>query len=195
MLQLKSSVPMGNRSLCMTAARTVGTTWIAFGANQSGRWGSPRQTIARAIKELSAGGVEIIAVGPWMTTAPLPDGGRQPPYLNTVAAARTRRSARQLISFFKELERAAGRRPRRRLGPRPLDIDLLAHGITSYQWPERRPMTVTLPHPEMHTRSFVLAPLAALQPTWVHPVFGRSARQLWSACAAPRPIHPRLAGK
>jgi 2-amino-4-hydroxy-6-hydroxymethyldihydropteridine diphosphokinase len=86
---------------------------------------------------------------------------------------------RNIIRLFKTLERAAGRRPRCRNAPRPLDLDLLSYGSLVVNWPPPRPRpALVLPHPLLAERPFVLAPLADIAPDWRHPVFGLTARAL-----------------
>jgi len=69
-------------------------------------------------------------------------------------------------------------------GARPLDLDLLAHG--SAQLDTDR---LTVPHPRLHQRAFVLGPLAQIAPDWQHPRLGQTAADLWAACAAAEPGH------
>lgn len=83
----------------------------------------------------------------------------QPPYLNTAACGRTALPPDAVLAIAKALERRAGRRPGPRSGPRPLDIDLLLYGERTAEGPE-----LTLPHPRLGDRRFVLAPLAAVAP-------------------------------
>jgi 7,8-dihydro-6-hydroxymethylpterin-pyrophosphokinase len=73
----------------------------------------------------------------------------------------------------KALERAAGRRHGVRFGPRPLDIDLLLYGDLRSSTPE-----LTLPHPRLRERRFMLEPLAALAPDWPVPPDGVTVREL-----------------
>lgn len=85
-----------------------------------------------------------------------------------------------------EIERAFGRDRTREgfHGPRPLDLDLLAHGDALLD-SER----LTLPHPRLHQRAFVLGPLAQIAPDWQHPRLGQTAAALWAACEAADPGH------
>jgi len=81
----------------------------------------------------------------------------QPDYLNTALLARSPLDAESLLALAKALERAAGRRRGERFGPRPLDVDLLWFGDRRSARPE-----LTLPHPRLAERRFVLQPLADL---------------------------------
>ena len=81
--------------------------------------------------------------------------------------------AAALLDAVKEIERRAGRVPTFRNGPRALDVDLL--DVRGEVFRSRR---LTLPHPRLHRRRFVLAPLAAIAPRWRHPLLGRTAKDL-----------------
>ena len=69
-----------------------------------------------------------------------------------------------------------GRTPSRRWGPRVIDVDLLSYGQDVVDLPD-----LTVPHPRLHERGFVLVPLAALEPDWVHPILRRRAAVLLAA--------------
>jgi 2-amino-4-hydroxy-6-hydroxymethyldihydropteridine diphosphokinase len=97
----------------------------------------------------------------------------QPPFLNTVVAARSDLSPRELLALAKRLELEAGRVPGPRWGPRPLDVDLLLVGARQMGDPD-----LELPHPRLAERPFVLAPLADLLPGLTLPPEGRTAHEL-----------------
>ncbi|MBU6510338.1 MAG: 2-amino-4-hydroxy-6-hydroxymethyldihydropteridine diphosphokinase [Gammaproteobacteria bacterium] len=105
----------------------------------------------------------------------------QPDYLNAVAALQTRLEPLVLMRQLQGVERQHGRRrsAENRWGPRTLDLDLLVYGNLSLQTPE-----LTLPHPELQKRSFVLYPLAELVPELVIPGHG-TVRQLRERCTTP----------
>lgn len=97
----------------------------------------------------------------------------QPDFLNTAAVAHTGLEPEAVLALAKALEQAAGRRRGVRFGPRPLDVDLLLYGGLRMSLPE-----LTLPHPRLRERHFVLAPLAEIAPDWRVPPGGESVREL-----------------
>lgn len=103
----------------------------------------------------------------------LPVGPPQPLYLNQVAELETGLPPEALLAFILEIERALGRLRREKWGPRTLDLDLLLYGKLVLSSP-----SLTLPHPRLHERAFVLVPLCDLIPEAIHPVLGRSFRAL-----------------
>jgi 2-amino-4-hydroxy-6-hydroxymethyldihydropteridine diphosphokinase len=100
--------------------------------------------------------------------------------VNAVAALDTTLEPRQLLAALQSIEQAHGRERPYRNAPRTLDLDLLLHGATELATP-----VLSLPHPRLHERAFVLAPLAELAPGLVVP--GRGAvRDLLAAVAEQR---------
>src|SRR6185437_15685660 len=85
-------------------------------------------------------------------TEPVP--ADQPSFLNAVVAAETNFEPGALLAQLKRIEHELGRRPERRWGPRPIDLDILFYGDTALETP-----TLTVPHPRIAERAFVLAPL------------------------------------
>ncbi len=104
-------------------------------------------------------------------------GPPQGKFLNTVWAFETAMPAMELLHWLQALETELGRVRDIPQGPRTLDLDLLAYGNRILESPE-----MTLPHPRMHERTFVLQPLADLEPGWTHPVLNKTATELLEAC-------------
>lgn len=142
---------------------------IALGSNLPGPWGDPRATVERALRELEMQNIRIRSVSTLIETMPF-GVTSQPPFMNAVARIETAMSAEALMRALHMLERKAGRRRRKRWGPRTLDLDLL-----DYHSLIRRPARssikpLALPHPGLEQRIFVLAPLLEVAPRWRHPV-------------------------
>src|SRR5215211_5826641 len=111
--------------------------------------------LAAAVRGLAVEGVAVRRCSPLYESAPVgpPD---QPWYLNAVLEAVTSLAPRELLAAAKAVEAAVGRRPGRRWGPRVVDVDILLYG--EQQLDERDPW-LTIPHPQMWRRRFVLLPL------------------------------------
>ncbi len=100
----------------------------------------------------------------------------QPRFLNQALKAETGLEPEALLVYLKKTEIGMGRLPSFTNGPRLIDIDLLFYGDLVYQSPN-----LTIPHPRLAERGFVLAPLADLAPDLLHPVLGKTIRELWAA--------------
>jgi len=107
--------------------------------------------------------VEAISRG-YLTEAVTLDGSYQPPFLNAVCRATTTLGARQLLRRLQLIENRLGRVRHAPWASRTIDLDLLIYGSGKYQDAD-----LTLPHPEVTQRSFVLVPLAEVAPHWRHP--------------------------
>ena len=94
-------------------------------------------------------------------------------YANAVVMIESKHKPDALLKKLKQLERAHGRRPGRRWGDRPLDLDIVAWSGGIWASPG-----LTIPHPEFRKRRFVLAPLVEIAPDWRDPVTHLTARQL-----------------
>jgi len=126
---------------------------LALGANM----GDPAANIAEAVRRLAAvPGLTLVAASSLYRTAPwgVTD---QPAFLNAAVLARTSLAPRALLAETQAIERAMGRTPGLRWGPRPIDIDLLWVGDAVLADAD-----LTLPHPALFERGFVLLPLAEI---------------------------------
>lgn len=137
---------------------------IALGSNLGDR----HATLAAAVDDLRQA-FTVTAVSPFYDTEPqyVTD---QPPFLNAVVVAETGLGPLAVLDTLQGIENAHGRVRVQRHGPRTLDLDLLAYGAV-VMGTER----LTLPHPGMHERMFVLQPLCDIWPDWRHPVNGETA--------------------
>ena len=97
----------------------------------------------------------------------------QPDFLNSVGHAKTSLTAGELLAAVHEVERKLGRTRTSPNAPRTMDIDILVYGDLIVDTPE-----LTLPHPRLHRRAFVLVPLTEIAPDWRHPVFDKTAAEL-----------------
>jgi 2-amino-4-hydroxy-6-hydroxymethyldihydropteridine diphosphokinase len=146
---------------------------LGLGANL----GEPVEQLARAV-ELLRPHVRIDRVSSLYRTEPVGHAD-QPDFHNLVVTGTTALEPMQLLHAVQEIEDTLGRRRSFRNAPRTLDIDLLACGDRVM-----RTLALTLPHPRLHLRGFVLHPLAEVAPEWRHHVLGRTARELLSSATA-----------
>ncbi len=138
--------------------------YVALGANL----GNPILTIKSAIGSLDAlAGTARIATSSLYRTSPV-GLKNQPDFINAVVALETDLSPQALLEQLFVIEQQFGRRRSVKNAPRTLDLDLLLHGGCVLDTPP-----LTLPHPRMHERAFVLAPLAEIAPLAVIPGHGR----------------------
>ena len=135
--------------------------YVGLGANLGDREG----TLLAAVDALAAeDGVEVVAVSTLRETEPV-GVGDQPRFLNGAAALDTTLAARELLGLLLAIEHRFGRvRLAGEHGPRTLDLDLLLYGNDEIDEPG-----LTVPHPRLHERRFVLEPLAELAPGLVVP--------------------------
>lgn len=151
---------------------------IGLGANlPSPRHGPPVQTLTAALAAFPECGVQVVARSNWYRSAPLTieasAGPDQPWYVNGAAAVTTRLDPTALLDALLALERAFGRVRRARWDPRILDLDLLSYGDRIID-----EAGLTLPHPQLHARRFVLRPLIDIAPDWHHPVTGLGVAEM-----------------
>lgn len=130
------------------------SAWIGLGANL----GNAPQAVRAAIEAIAALPATAIAQRSSLyRSAPVDAGG--PDYINAVIEVRTALTAPELLARLQQIEQAAGRIRAYRNAPRTLDLDLLLFGSASIA-----SATLTVPHPRMHERAFVLLPLAEIAP-------------------------------
>jgi 2-amino-4-hydroxy-6-hydroxymethyldihydropteridine diphosphokinase len=142
--------------------------YVAVGSNLGDRWARLAQA-ARALR--TAPGVAVVRGSRAWDTAPV--GPPQPRYLNAVLELETTRTPASLLAVLQGIEREARRTRDVRWGARTLDLDLLVLG----DWVVRGP-GLTVPHPALASRRFVLAPLAELHPELVVPGTGAAVATL-----------------
>ncbi|XZO03821.1 MAG: 2-amino-4-hydroxy-6-hydroxymethyldihydropteridine diphosphokinase [Microcoleus sp.] len=115
--------------------------------------------------------IEVKSHSSWYQTAPV--GPPQPDYINACAILEVTLEPQQLLAKLLEIEIKFNRIRQEKWGPRTLDLDLLLYDNLVLETP-----TLTIPHPRMTERAFVLVPLAEIAPDWVHPVTGSAIGQI-----------------
>lgn len=147
--------------------------FIAIGSNLGDRWALCEQAIAQLA---ACDGIIVTQQSRFseysaLTVSP---NDTQPAYVNGVVQIATTLAPHVILETCHAIETSLGRtRPPVRWAPRIIDLDLLSYDALVLNSP-----TLTLPHPELHKRRFVLEPLAEIAPTWMHPHLEKTVRQL-----------------
>jgi 2-amino-4-hydroxy-6-hydroxymethyldihydropteridine diphosphokinase len=157
-----------------------GKTLLGLGSNLgltiAGRYHTPADIIVHSLTRLESAGLPVIAVSSLWTSPAWPPGRNGAPYSNAVALVdRGQASPETVLTTCLAIEAYLGRQraPQDQWAARTLDIDVLdCNGIV------RESATLTLPHPRIAQRAFVLGPLLEVMPDWVDPKTGQSARLL-----------------
>ena len=148
--------------------------------------GDRRANLYLALRSLGAR-LRITAVSSLYDSAPV-GYADQPRFSNLVCETETSAEPPALLALAKQVEHDLGRRPTVRYGPRVIDIDILLYDDAVVTSPD-----LTIPHPRLAERAFVLAPLAELAPDLLVPTLGRTVAALWAAL--PRQDIRRLEGE
>jgi 2-amino-4-hydroxy-6-hydroxymethyldihydropteridine diphosphokinase len=143
--------------------------WIGLGSNEGDRLGYVKKALGMLQRIPKTA---LVAVSPLYDTAPTGREG-QPRFLNLAVELETELTPEALLRELLAIEDRCGRIRRERWGPRTLDLDLLIHGEH-----ETATEGLTLPHPRMAERAFVLVPLAQLAPDLTVPGTGKTVRAL-----------------
>ncbi len=155
--------------------------YLSLGSNLGDREGN----LQAALERLATLG-EVVAVSSIYETEPV-DFARQPWFLNCAVALATEKMPKQFLAGLQAIEKQMGRQRTQPKGPRIIDLDILLFGNSIV-----KTAGLTIPHPALHQRRFVLEPLAEIAPEQRHPVFKRTVRELRDALPAGPPAVRRL---
>lgn len=141
--------------------------YIGLGSNLGDRLSFIKKAIAELDKIAAVGKrSKIYTTPPWGDTD-------QPTFLNACIELESALTAEELLSKLKNIEDSLGRTETRKWGPRVIDLDLLFYGAETFE-----SESLTIPHPELHNRAFVLKPLADIAGKFMHPVLKLSVHEL-----------------
>ena len=134
----------------------MATVYLGLGSNM----GEREQSLALAVKELNDSGIKIVRLSRVYETDPI-GGPQQEKFLNTVVKAKCELSPLDLLQATQTIEQKLGRVRTVKNGPRTIDIDILLYDQLKMQLPQ-----LTIPHPRMMERDFVLTPLKEIEPNY-----------------------------
>ncbi len=137
------------------------TIYLGLGSNLGDRRGNLRAAIDKLAEKIA-----LVALSDIYESEPYGVGEIQPRYYNMALRGATEIAPLELLAFAKSIERELGREPDTHNMPRPIDVDILLYGTAVHESPE-----LSIPHPRMHERAFVLAPLSQIAPLTAHPTF------------------------
>lgn len=149
---------------------------LGLGSNVGDREANLKKAIEKLYRDHDLGLFDLIVSSIIEVPALLPENAPaawDTPFLNMVISAYTNAPPNQILALVKTIELELGREDRGKWGPREIDIDILCLGDLILMT-----QRLTIPHPEMTERAFVLKPLKEILPGWHHPISGKTAKEL-----------------
>jgi 2-amino-4-hydroxy-6-hydroxymethyldihydropteridine diphosphokinase len=147
----------------------MANTYLGLGGNV----GDTKAYLAQAIEKLKKIGT-VEKISSFYNTEPV-GLAEQEWFLNSALLLETELPPQELLAALKNIEKEVGRTPSVQNGPREIDMDILLYDDVIL-----KTKTLTMPHPRLHERAFVLAPLCDIAPTLLHPVLKKTIAQLFS---------------
>ena len=158
--------------------KPIATAYLSAGSNLGDR----KLNLERALQSLAAGGAQPMRISAYFETEPV-GFQDQPWFLNIALEVDTCLSPNALLECCHGIERSMGRVRTFRDAPRTLDLDILLYEDRTINEPR-----LTVPHPRMTERKFVLKPLAQIAPELVHPVLKKTILSLLESCPDPSTV-------
>ena len=168
---------------------------ISCGANISGPFGKPSETLTIVLDEFEQRNLKVVNKSALYSSLAFPDP-QEPKYLNRCLELKVDVKAAEVLTLLKQIEIRMGRRAGSRWGSRSCDLDLLSfagqvcpnkkvfdywYRMTLEKQIIEKPTVILLPHPRLQDRAFVLKPLMEFAAEWTHPVLNLSVREMYNS--------------